>query len=342
MAIFNCCARDESPDDLKAGEPDLPPKKKQITASPQRSPRPGEQSETQEVEKEVEPKIDLSERATPASVMPANEEKVIINEKAPAEAKEKNVLPVIPVQNAAAVADSSRIQSQDQIVAGSMPITTHDQVTNSGIDDAVPTQTSTSSVSVPEMSSTKDIDMQDAPPLPHADQVVDEPVQPAELQPQVALPPPPPLSKRQEQVIPPQVPAVPEIEPEKQHWLLPPLQPSLKGRKCLILDLDETLVHSSFKILNQADFTIPVEIEGQYHNVYVIKRPGVDEFMRRVGELYEVVVFTASVSKYGDPLLDQLDIHKVIHHRLFRESCYNHQGNYVKVSTMEDLSKCFD
>ncbi|KAM0255676.1 hypothetical protein ACHAQJ_005520 [Trichoderma viride] len=118
--------------------------------------------------------------------------------------------------------------------------------------------------------------------------------------------------------------------PEPQKWLLPPITPELKGRKCLVLDLDETLVHSSFKILHQADFTIPVEIEGNYHNVYVIKRPGVDEFMKRVGELYEVVVFTASVSKYGDPLLDQLDIHNVVHHRLFRESCYNHQGNYVK------------
>jgi TFIIF-interacting CTD phosphatase-like protein len=52
-----------------------------------------------------------------------------------------------------------------------------------------------------------------------------------------------------------------------------------------------------FQILHQADFTIPVEIEGQYHNVYVSKRPGVDQFMKRVGELYEVVVFTASVSK---------------------------------------------
>src|ERR1700685_1739589 len=99
------------------------------------------------------------------------------------------------------------------------------------------------------------------------------------------------------------------------------------------------------QVLERADFTIPVEIEGQFHNVYVIKRPGVDQFMKRVGELYEVVVFTASVSKvikppllrhmltttqYGDPLLDQLDIHGVVHHRLFRESCYNHQGNYVK------------
>ena len=41
-------------------------------------------------------------------------------------------------------------------------------------------------------------------------------------------------------------------------------------------------------------------------------------------------MFTASVSKYGDPLLDQLDISNSVHHRLFRESCYNHQGNYVK------------
>ena len=39
---------------------------------------------------------------------------------------------------------------------------------------------------------------------------------------------------------------------EKQQWLLPPLQPQLKGRKCLVLDLDETLVHSSFKVRNPA------------------------------------------------------------------------------------------
>lgn len=45
---------------------------------------------------------------------------------------------------------------------------------------------------------------------------------------------------------------------------------------------------------------MPVEIENQVHNVYVLKRPGVDAFMKRVGELYEVVVFTASLSKVCD------------------------------------------
>ncbi|EEH38015.2 plasma membrane phosphatase required for sodium stress response [Paracoccidioides lutzii Pb01] len=155
--------------------------------------------------------------------------------------------------------------------------------------------------------------------IPH-----EEPVQRA-----TELPPPPPLDRNTDPINKYASP-VPAIPQDKQQWLLPPVEPHLQSRKCLVLDLDETLVHSSFKVLEKADFTIPVEIEGQYHNIYVIKRPGVDQFMKRVGELYEVVVFTASVSKYGDPLLDQLDIHKVVHHRLFRDSCYNHQGNYVK------------
>lgn len=114
-------------------------------------------------------------------------------------------------------------------------------------------------------------------------------------------------------------------------WLLGLKNEKIFGnKKCLILDLDETLVHSSFKYLRTADFVIPVEIENQVHHVYVIKRPGVDEFLRKVGKWYEVVVFTASVSKYGDPLLDKLDIHQSVHHRLFRDSCYNYQGNFIK------------
>ncbi|KAJ4186121.1 hypothetical protein NW767_004843 [Fusarium falciforme] len=175
---------------------------------------------------------------------------------------------------------------------------------------------------------TGDVDMRDAP-VDEAEEVQVAPA--AEEPPQSTIPPPPPPpGPGPSAVAPVPFPEAGPSAPEPQKWLLPPIAPEHKGRKCLVLDLDETLVHSSFKILHQADFTIPVEIEGNYHNVYVIKRPGVDEFMKRVGELYEVVVFTASVSKYGDPLLDQLDIHKVVHHRLFRESCYNHQGNYVK------------
>ncbi|KAH8920855.1 NLI interacting factor [Atractiella rhizophila] len=123
------------------------------------------------------------------------------------------------------------------------------------------------------------------------------------------------------------IPIGPDGQPRP---LLKEITPSDAGRKCLVLDLDETLVHSSFKMMPRADFVVPVEIEKQVHNVYVVKRPGVDQFLKEMGQLYEVVVFTASLSMYADPVLDMLDVHRVVKYRLFRESCYNHHGSYVK------------
>jgi len=110
--------------------------------------------------------------------------------------------------------------------------------------------------------------------------------------------------------------------------LLPPA--TKRNKKTLVLDLDETLVHSSFKPVPNSDFIVPVEIENQVYQVYVLKRPHVDTFMKRMGDLYEIVVFTASLAKYADPVLDLLDKHKVVDERLFREGCVNHKGNYVK------------
>ena len=103
-----------------------------------------------------------------------------------------------------------------------------------------------------------------------------------------------------------------------------------EGKKCLVLDLDETLVHSSFKPTVNPDYIIPVDIEGTVHKVYVCKRPGVDAFMREMGKLYEIVVYTASLSKYADPLLDRLDQDKVIRYRLFREHCVHHEVCVVR------------
>ncbi|KAF4567639.1 hypothetical protein EYR36_011261 [Pleurotus pulmonarius] len=92
--------------------------------------------------------------------------------------------------------------------------------------------------------------------------------------------------------------------------LLPPIAPQHAGRKCLVLDLDETLVHSSFRAVQQADFIVPVEIEYHWHHFHVLKRPGVDEFLLKMGEIYEVVVFTASLSKdlsqLGRPIADTI------------------------------------
>ncbi|KAJ8385142.1 hypothetical protein AAFF_G00192830 [Aldrovandia affinis] len=117
--------------------------------------------------------------------------------------------------------------------------------------------------------------------------------------------------------------------------LLHEVMPQDQGKICVVIDLDETLVHSSFKPISNADFIVPVEIEGMTHQVilerghleartetclalqvYVLKRPHVDEFLQQMGEMFECILFTASLAK------------------LFRESCVFHQGCYVK-----DLSR---
>lgn len=82
--------------------------------------------------------------------------------------------------------------------------------------------------------------------------------------------------------------------------------------------------------MDKYDHLVPVEIDGNIYQVYVAKRPHVDEFLKKMGEVYEVVIFTASLSKYADPVLDLLDIHKVIDFRLFREHCTFMNDNYVK------------
>jgi len=121
-----------------------------------------------------------------------------------------------------------------------------------------------------------------------------------------------------------------EVYQAEEKALLPEIHPADVNKKCLVIDLDETLVHSSFKPISNADFIVPVEIDGTIHQVYVLKRPYVDEFLKKVGELYECVLFTASLAKYADPVTDLLDKWDVFRARLFRESCVFHRGNYVK------------
>lgn len=55
--------------------------------------------------------------------------------------------------------------------------------------------------------------------------------------------------------------------------------------------------HSLLQPVSNADFIVPVEIDGVIHQVYVLKRPFVDEFLQRMGELFECVLFTASLAK---------------------------------------------
>lgn len=98
----------------------------------------------------------------------------------------------------------------------------------------------------------------------------------------------------------------------------------------MVLDLDETLVHSQFKPVENADIILPVEIEGQICQIYILVRPGVSEFLQRMAKHYELVVFTASLSKYAEPLVAQLDPDGFCVYKLFREHCTFYNNAFVK------------
>ncbi|KAJ3107099.1 Nuclear envelope morphology protein 1 [Physocladia obscura] len=99
-------------------------------------------------------------------------------------------------------------------------------------------------------------------------------------------------------------------------------QYKLPPKKTLVLDLDETLVHSTSTSSRHHDHIIEVLVDKHVCLYYVYKRPGVDAFLKKVSQWYKVVVFTASMPEYADPVIDWLDKDRtLISRRYFRQSC---------------------
>jgi len=125
--------------------------------------------------------------------------------------------------------------------------------------------------------------------------------------------------------------------------VVPPQAPCDDGKLTVILDVDETLIHSRLssqqeqfrqaeerKQETQAvdEFTITLD-DGEI--VRVNKRPGLDKFLAHAAENYEIFAYTAGLEEYARPLLDWLDPDgKIFKHRLYRDSCLFMRGYYLK------------
>ena len=115
---------------------------------------------------------------------------------------------------------------------------------------------------------------------------------------------------------------------EHSNYFLPPKE---TNKKTLVLDLDETLVHSQFfEFSIPSDITIKIEIEKEIYDIHVLVRPGVEKFIETMKDYYEIIIFTASISKYADILMNIIDPNKYCPYRLFREHCSFVNNNYVK------------
>ncbi|KAI0462758.1 hypothetical protein LJB42_003559 [Komagataella kurtzmanii] len=120
-------------------------------------------------------------------------------------------------------------------------------------------------------------------------------------------------------------------------------------KKVLVLDLDETLIHSlsshNSSVLGKAKGQM-VEIKMSNDMIalyYIYKRPYVVEFLKLVKQWFSLVCFTASIQEYADPVIDLLEqdvsfteknqssSKKLFEARYYRNNCVWEKGKgYIK------------
>ncbi|EGW30805.1 uncharacterized protein SPAPADRAFT_142199 [Spathaspora passalidarum NRRL Y-27907] len=85
-----------------------------------------------------------------------------------------------------------------------------------------------------------------------------------------------------------------------------------RRKKILILDLDETLIHSLSKgsprsFTSSHSKMIEITLNNISSLYYVHKRPYCDYFLQEISKWFELQIFTASVKEYADPIINWLE-----------------------------------
>ncbi|KAI5207345.1 hypothetical protein E4T39_02014 [Aureobasidium subglaciale] len=153
----------------------------------------------------------------------------------------------------------------------------------------------------------------------------------------------------------PRAPAPPRpLVPRRQPSYVMTYNPE-PPKKTLIIDLDETLIHSMAKGGRMSTgHMVEVKIQGPIGGngmvlgpqvpilYYVHERPHCHDFLRKVCKWYNLIIFTASVQEYADPVIDWLERErKYFSGRYYRQHCTFRNGAYIKDLTQvePDLSK---
>ena len=125
--------------------------------------------------------------------------------------------------------------------------------------------------------------------------------------------------------------------------------------KTLVLDLDETLIFTSFEPSNNCDLCFEIDLninEPSKFNkvnslikkqkiltkVYLSKRPHLDKFLSELNPFYEICIFSASSQKYASYIIDIIDKNRIISKKFFRDDCI-HLDNSETFPYIKDLEK---
>ena len=108
------------------------------------------------------------------------------------------------------------------------------------------------------------------------------------------------------------------------------------NKKTLVLDLDETLIHSDLDLIYKNHIiTLYFDSEDEDEKnipIPLILRPGLFDFLNYAKEKFELIIFTASQKNYADTIIDYIEKEqKYFSLRLYREHCiFIKPGLYIK------------
>ena len=121
------------------------------------------------------------------------------------------------------------------------------------------------------------------------------------------------------------------------------------NKKLILLDLDETLIHSEYdlndKSINVYDKIIRFKDNcNEYHKIGIFVRKGVQKFLTILNNYYNIGIFTASEKEYADAIIRYLDPNKnIIKFCLYRNNCINVNDliniKYLRIIKDIDLKK---
>lgn len=97
-------------------------------------------------------------------------------------------------------------------------------------------------------------------------------------------------------------------------------------KKTLVLDLDDTLIHSFLEPILNSDFQLNIDIydnikDREINKIYIKKRPGLDIFLNELSKYYKIYIFSASPGDYVSRVIKEIDKNKIIKKYFYKDDC---------------------